>query len=59
MGETLIIPIIDIQKDMKLAVVEGIGTALWTKRKEKMLEQYRKELEAELSAVNELLKEKI
>jgi len=35
MGETFIIPIIDIQKDMKLAVVEGIGTALWTKRKEK------------------------
>ena len=59
MGKTLIIPIIDIQKDMKLAVVEGIGTALWTKRKEKMLEQYRKELEAELSALNELLKEKI
>jgi len=28
-------------------------------QKEKMLEQYRKELEAELSAVNELLKEKI
>ena len=28
MGETLIIPIIDIQKDMKLAVLEGIGTAL-------------------------------
>ena len=27
MGETLIIPIIDIQKDMKLAVAEGIGTA--------------------------------
>jgi len=27
--------------------------------KKKMLEQYRKELEAELSAVNELLKEKI